>query len=134
MGRHRPALGRLQTCAASSHNYAPYIKQRVNQGGWTRTMDDVAMAPYLTNPDIAGLNVPGFITYDDESTTATKTIYVMKNRGFGGMFMWELSADYDGGSQDPAGRDVQRVEGRAVGWLSGTCFLCSRKIFRPRAD
>ena len=87
------------TCAASSPNYAPYIKQRVNQGGWTRTMDGVAMAPYLTNPDIAGLNVPGFITYDDESTTATKTTYVMKNRGFGGMFMWELSADYDGGSQ-----------------------------------
>ena len=87
------------TCAASSPNYAPYIKERVNQGGWTRNMDNVAMAPYLTNPDIEGLNVPGFITYDDESTTAMKTTYVMKNRGFGGMFMWELSADYDGNSQ-----------------------------------
>jgi chitinase len=87
------------TCSASSPNYAPYIKQRVNQAGWTRNMDDVAMAPYLTNPNIESLNVPGFITYDDESTTAMKTTYVMKNRGFGGMFMWELSGDYDGTSQ-----------------------------------
>jgi GH18 family chitinase len=23
----------------------------------------------------------------------------MKNRGFGGMFMWDLSGDYDGNSQ-----------------------------------
>jgi GH18 family chitinase len=45
------------------------------------------------------VNLPGFITYDDENTTATKTTYVMKNRGFGGMFMWDLSGDYDGGSQ-----------------------------------
>ena len=87
------------TCANSSQNYAPYIKGLVNQQGWTRNFDDVAMAPYLTNPDIQGLNVPGFITYDDESTTALKTTYVMKNRGFGGMFMWELSGDYDGQSQ-----------------------------------
>jgi chitinase len=87
------------TCSASSPNYAPYIKQRVNQAGWTRNMDDVAMAPYLTNPNIESLNVPGFITYDDESTTAMKTTYVMKNRGFGGMFMWELSGDYNGTSQ-----------------------------------
>jgi chitinase len=87
------------TCSASSPNYAPYIKQRVNQAGWTRNMDDVAMAPYLTNLNIESLNVPGFITYDDESTTAMKTTYVMKNRGFGGVFVWELSGDYDGGSQ-----------------------------------
>jgi chitinase len=87
------------TCAAYSWNYAPYIKERVNQGGWTRNMDDVAMAPYLTNPDIEGVNLPGFITYDDENTTAMKTTYVMKNRGFGGMFMWDLSGDYDGNSQ-----------------------------------
>jgi chitinase len=87
------------TCAASSPNYAPYIKNLVNQQGWTRKMDDMAMAPYLTNPDIEGENVPGFITYDDESTTAMKTTYVMKNRGFGGVFMWELSGDYDGNSQ-----------------------------------
>jgi len=87
------------TCASYSWNYAPYIKERVNQAGWTRTMDEVAMAPYLTNPDIQGVNLSGFITYDDENTTATKTTYVMKNRGFGGVFMWDLSGDYDGNSQ-----------------------------------
>jgi chitinase len=87
------------TCASSSPNYAPYIKDLVNQQGWTRNFDDLAFAPYLTNPDIQTLNVPGFITYDDESTTARKTQYVMQKRGFGGVFMWELSGDYDGTSQ-----------------------------------
>lgn len=87
------------TCVNSSPNYAPYIKDLINQQGWTRNFDNVAMAPYLTNPDIPGANIPGFITYDDESTTALKTTYVMKNRGFGGMFTWELSGDYDGTSQ-----------------------------------
>ena len=88
------------TCAASSPNYAPYIKDLVNQQGWTRNFDDLAIAPYLTNPNIQSLNVPGFITYDDESTTARKTSYVMQKRGFGGVFMWDLSGDYDEASQD----------------------------------
>jgi chitinase len=88
------------TCASSSQNYAPYIKGLVNQQGWTRNFDSVAVAPYLTNPSIQNLNVPGFITYDDMSTTARKTTYVTKTRGFGGVFMWELSGDYDGTSQD----------------------------------
>jgi chitinase len=87
------------TCAASSPNYAPYIKGLVNQQGWTRNFDTVAVAPYLTNPDIQNLNEPGFITYDDESTTTRKTTYIMQKRGFGGVFMWELSGDYDGQSQ-----------------------------------
>ena len=87
------------TCASSSQNYAPYIKGLVNQQGWTRNFDNAAIAPYLTNPNIQSLNVPGFITYDDESTTARKTRYVMRKRGFGGVFMWDLSGDYDGQSQ-----------------------------------
>jgi chitinase len=87
------------TCPSSSQNYAPYIKGLVNQQGWSRNFDDVAVAPYLTNPDIQTLGVPGFITYDDESTTASKTRYIMEKRGFGGVFMWELSGDYDGHSQ-----------------------------------
>jgi len=32
-------------------------------------------------------------------STARKVRYV-KSRGFGGVFTWELSADYDGHSQD----------------------------------
>jgi chitinase len=86
------------TCASSSQNYAPYIKDLVGQQGWTRNFDSTAVAPYLTNPNIQSLNVPAFITYDDESTTARKTRYI-KQRGFGGVFMWELSGDYDGNGQ-----------------------------------
>ncbi len=91
--------GQCASCASYSWNYATYIEDRVNQEGWTRNFDSVAAAPYLTNPDISGVGLPGFITYDDESTTARKTTYVMKTRGFGGMFMWELSADWDGKQQ-----------------------------------
>lgn len=87
------------TCAASTQNYAPYIKNLVNQQGWTRNFDSLGFAPYLTNPDIQSLKMPGFITYDDEGTTAAKTRYIMQKRRFGGVFMWDLSGDYDGQSQ-----------------------------------
>ncbi len=43
--------------------------------------------------------IPGPITYDGVDSTSGKVRYI-KNRGFGGVFMWELSADYDGQSQD----------------------------------
>ncbi len=87
------------TCVNSSHRYAPYIKALVNQQGWTRKFDNLALAPYLTNPNVQNSKLPGFITYDDEATTAGKTSYVMQKRGFGGIFMWELSGDYDGHTQ-----------------------------------
>jgi chitinase len=82
------------TCVNSSENYAPYIKSRINQQGWAWNFDGAAHAPYLTNTTI-----PGFLTFDGPGSTAHKIRYV-KNRGFGGVFMWELSADYDGHSQD----------------------------------
>jgi GH18 family chitinase len=44
--------------------------------------------------------LPAFITYDDAASTSRKTGYILKQRGFGGVFTWELSADYDGHSQD----------------------------------
>ena len=81
-------------CASSSQNYAPYIKQRINHQGWTWNLDGTAKAPYLVNSTI-----PGLITYDGPASTARKIHYV-KKQGFGGVFMWELSADYDGYSQD----------------------------------
>jgi chitinase len=34
------------TCASSTQNYAPYIKNLVNQQGWTRNFDTLAIAPY----------------------------------------------------------------------------------------
>jgi chitinase len=82
------------SCASYSWNYGTYIKQRINQQGWTTGYDSAAQAPYLTNTTI-----PGFMTYDGTQSTARKVRYV-KNRGFGGVFMWELSADYDGKTQD----------------------------------
>jgi chitinase len=82
------------SCTSASWNYGTYIEQRINQQGWTNHVDKAASAPYLTNSTI-----PGIITYDGVNSTAHKVKYV-KSRGFGGVFTWELSADYDGKSQD----------------------------------
>jgi chitinase len=54
------------------------------------------MAPYLTHQS----GTPGFITYDDAASTARKVVYALQVRGLGGVFMWELSGDYDGKHQD----------------------------------
>lgn len=83
------------TCASSSLNYGTDIKPRLNQQGWTVNVDSAARSPYLTNS-----TTPGIITYDGVASTAAKVRWVMKTRGFGGVFTWELSADYDGHSQD----------------------------------
>jgi len=82
-------------CAITSRNYGTYIKPRIDQRGWNSYFDNVAKAPYLLN-----VNVPAFITFDDAASTGRKTRYVLKKRGFGGVFMWEISEDYDGQSQD----------------------------------
>lgn len=82
------------SCVSTSQDYGTYIKPRINQQGWKNSYDAGAAAPYLTNSTI-----PGFITYDGVASTTNKVKYV-KSRGFGGVFMWELSADYDGTSQD----------------------------------
>jgi len=81
------------TCVSYSWNYGTYIEQRINKLGWTEQYDSAAAAPYLTNSTI-----PGLITYDGIASTKNKVRYV-KTRGFGGVFMWELSADYDGEHQ-----------------------------------
>ncbi len=54
------------------------------------------MAPYLVHER----GTPGVITYDDAESTARKAIYALQVRDLGGVFMWELSADYDGKKQD----------------------------------
>jgi chitinase len=82
-------------CETTWRAYGTYIKFRIDRRGWNTHFDDGAKAPYLLN-----VNIPGFITYDDAATTARKTRYVLKTRGFGGVFMWEISGDYDGHSQD----------------------------------
>jgi chitinase len=79
-----------------SRTYGSYIKTRIGNSGWTAHMDPLAMAPYLVN----GSGAPGFITYDDPASTARKVIYALQVRDLGGVFMWELSEDFDGKKQD----------------------------------
>jgi chitinase len=79
----------------TSYNYGTYIKQRINAQGWQSYLDGYAMAPYLLYD-----GGQGFITYDDPTSSANKVAYVLGQRGFGGIFMWDVSGDYDGSSQD----------------------------------
>ena len=81
--------------AVSQVTYGTSIKPLIGSQGWTAKFDKAADAPYLLHaaPD-------DFITYDDATSTADKVAYVIGSQGFGGMFMWELSQDYDGQSQD----------------------------------
>jgi chitinase len=79
-----------------SRTYGAYIKPRIDANGWVAHMDPLAMAPYLINTS----GTPGFITYDDPASTARKVIYALQVRDLGGVFMWELSEDFDGKKQD----------------------------------
>jgi chitinase len=82
-------------CAVNQQNYGDYIKPLMHSSAWQKRLDKTAKSPYMVNSTL-----PGFITYDNASSTGSKTRYILKQRGFGGVFMWELSADYDGKSQD----------------------------------
>jgi chitinase len=91
-----------QTCnglcgnkAVSTVNYAQ-VKPLIGAQGWTAYRDQSAGgAPYLLHTSPAG-----FITFDDVTSTTGKVDDVIGGQAFGGMFMWELSLDYDGRSQD----------------------------------
>jgi chitinase len=72
------------------------IQQLIAAGGWTQYTDPLASAPYLINS--APKHV-GFITYDTPASTTLKVNYALKTRNLGGVFMWELSQDYDGRHQ-----------------------------------
>ncbi len=79
----------------ASFNYAQ-IQEMFAAGGWTQHVDSLASAPYATNPNTSHI---GFLTYDTPGSTQLKVDYALKTRGLGGVFMWELSQDYDGKSQ-----------------------------------
>ena len=79
-----------------SLNYGTQIKPLINQQGWVRRWNSVQEVPYLIRAD--GSN--GFITYDDSISTYKRVYYSVWTRGLGGSFMWEISADYDGRSQE----------------------------------
>ena len=87
-----------------TENYAPFIKNRVNQYGWETFYDPIALVPYMLKTD--GTN--GFITYDDPISTYVRVSYSDWNLGLGGTFMWSLDADYDGQGQDLLDAMIQR--------------------------
>ncbi|HUE20859.1 MAG TPA: glycoside hydrolase family 18 protein [Bryobacteraceae bacterium] len=88
--------GQCGNDAVPSENYGTFIKQHINQNGWTAYLDPHALVPYLLRSD----GSPGYITYDDAASTYKRIQYSEWERGLGGGFMWSLDADYDGHSQD----------------------------------
>ena len=79
-----------------TQNYGPNIKKLINQDGWERHYDPVSFVPYLIRSD----GTPGYITYDDATSTYLRVWYADWAQKLGGTFMWSLDADYDGQSQD----------------------------------
>jgi chitinase len=71
-------------------------EQLMKAGGWSENWDDLADAPYLLNPNFPTF---GFITYDNPTSTSEKVKYALAQHHLGGVFMWELSQDYDGTGQ-----------------------------------
>jgi chitinase len=72
-----------------------YVKQQLQSSNWKSRFDSSARASYLTS---AG-TMPAFLTYDDPYSTYIKVAYAVGVRNVGGVFMWEISQDYDGSSQ-----------------------------------
>ena len=71
-------------------------EQLIKSGAWSENYDDLADAPYLL--DATGQTF-GFITYDNPSSTSRKVSYALSQRHLGGVFMWEISQDYNGTTQ-----------------------------------
>lgn len=94
----RTLWGNCTNCSNTvlSENYGTFIKQRINQQGWRSYRDPYALVPFMLKAD----GTPGFITYDDPTSTWNRVVYSLWERGLGGTFMWSLDADYDGRSQD----------------------------------
>jgi chitinase len=69
------------------------VEQLLKTGEWSENWDDLADAPYLLDPSAPMF---GFITYDNPTSTSEKVSYALNKRHLGGVFMWELSQDYDG--------------------------------------
>jgi chitinase len=90
--------GACKNCSNSvlTENYGTWIKQRINAKGWYSILDQVTLVPYLLRSD----GSPGFITYDDPTSTFYRVWYSDWQRNLGGSWMWSLDADYDGSSQD----------------------------------
>ena len=77
-------------------NYGTDFKPLINKKGWRTFYDPYSLVPYMLRAD----GGPGYITYDDPSSTFYRVWYTDWARDLGGTFIWELDADYDGQSQD----------------------------------
>ena len=80
---------------APSLTYAQ-IERLLKTGAWMENFDDLASAPYLLDPSSKKY---GFITYDNAASTGAKVSYALSQKHLGGVFMWELSQDYNGQTQ-----------------------------------
>lgn len=87
-----------QNCGVEGVPTVTYAQdeQLIASGQWVENFDDLASAPYLT--DVRGEEF-GFITYDNPASTSAKVAYALSQRHLGGVFMWELSQDYNGHNQ-----------------------------------
>jgi chitinase len=97
-GYEFPGVNLWDACSCASavaRKYGDFIKQRIDQNGWTSHLDPVSMAPYLTANDATGV-----ITYDDAASLTRKVAYALSVRDLGGVFIWEISQDFDGAGQD----------------------------------
>ena len=61
--------------------------------GWTEYFDAGSRVPYLRNDSTAGL-----IVYDNPASISEKVDYSLNDKGYGGIFMWEITQDYSSGS------------------------------------
>ena len=79
-----------------AESYGTFIKKRTHGQEWVQRYDLIALVPYLLRSD----GSPGFITYDDPTSTYLRVWHSVWDRGLGGTFMWSIDQDYDGHSQD----------------------------------
>lgn len=63
------------------------LHRLLHEEGWTRVWDDETKTPWLVAPDRSVV-----IGYDDAESVALKTRWVME-RGFRGVFFWQVGAD-----------------------------------------
>jgi len=95
-------LGRNQRYEryGGDHAYAELLASYIDRGGYVHHWDEVAEAPWLWNATSRS-----FVSYDDPRSIAVKAAYA-RDRGLGGVMLWELSQDAGGALLDAAYRGL----------------------------
>lgn len=76
--------GRCSTIDYDYNEIVPLINN-----GWTEHWDRASQVPYLLNDTGVGM-----LTYDNPRSVQLKVTYALKEVNVGGIFVWELGADY----------------------------------------